>query len=337
MIYMHNLTFLNEFGLSDVQIRIYDYLLNNRFGNINQIRKEINHSYAVIRDNLRHLEKKGLITSSDGKPKLYFRSNPKLALTEILKEKNNKILEEIDKLDENIQALESMKGVCTRNITFYHHSDIIIGLEHLYNLIDLAEKEIILSSLPPSLLKKLERALNRAFLKGIKIELYFSKLDFESIDNYFGLITDILKDIKIEVIENNEKTCRFVRFNDLIVNEGVILVDYYFNSVLFVDDSYFHFNGFYMPDMAMSVKKMFDAKTCIKSVEITPDPIQGILDIIKNQEKVKTRELSIKSKLSGARVREILEFLINEGLIKEEKIKSEKAGRPKYLYSIASK
>jgi sugar-specific transcriptional regulator TrmB len=334
---MHNLTFLNEFGLSDVQIRIYDYLLNNRFGNINQIREEINHSYAVIRDNLRHLENKGLITSSDGKPKLYFRSNPKLALTEILKQKNNKILEEIDKLDENVQALESMKGVCTRNITFYHHSDIIIGLEHLYDLIDLAEKEIVLSSLPPSLLKKLERALNRAFLKGIKIKLYFSKLDFELIDNYFGLITDILKDIKIEVIENNEKTCRFVRFNDLIVNEGVILVDYYFNSVLFVDDSYFHFNGFFMPDMAMSVKKMFDAKTCIKSVEITPDPIQGILDIIKNQEKVKTRELSIKSKLSGARVREILEFLINEGLIKEEIIKSEKAGRPKYLYSIASK
>ncbi|MFW9827057.1 MAG: hypothetical protein ACFFEY_05485 [Candidatus Thorarchaeota archaeon] len=194
-----------------------------------------------------------------------------------------------------------------------------------------------MSSLPPSLLKKLERALNRAFLKGIKIKLYFSKLDFESIDNYFGLITDILKDIKIEIIETHEKTCRFVMFNDLIVNEGVILVDYYFNSVLFVEDSYFHFNGFYIPNMAMSVKKMFNAKTCIKSVEINPDPIQGILGIIKNQEKIKTRELSIKSKLSGAKVREILEFLINEGLIKEEIIKSEKAGRPKYLYSIASK
>ncbi|MFX0034521.1 MAG: helix-turn-helix domain-containing protein [Candidatus Hermodarchaeota archaeon] len=333
---MHNLDFLNEFGLSDIQIKIYDYLLNNHFGSIGQIKNDLDYSYAVVRDNLRYLENNGFITASDGKPKMYFRSNPKIILTEILKKKNNTILERIHKLEEGIQALESVKGICTRNITFYHHSDINIGLEYIYELIDKAESEIILSSLPPSLLKKLERGLNRAFLNGIKIKLYYSKLDFESIDNYFGYITDILKNIKVEIIETNEKACRLVRFNDLIVNEGVILIDYYFNSVLFIDDSYFHFNGFYMPNMAISVRKMFDAKTCIKSIEINPDPIQNILDIIKNQEKVKTRELVIKSKISGAKLREILEFLVKERVIKEEIIKREKAGRPKHVYSIIS-
>jgi predicted ArsR family transcriptional regulator len=89
-----------------------------------------------------------------------------------------------------------------------------------------------------------------------------------------------------------------------------------------------------MPNMAVSVRKMFEAKTCIKSVEINPDPIQNVLDIIKNQQSIKTRDLSIKSKISGAKLREILEFLNNEGLIKEEIIKSEKAGRPKRIYSI---
>ncbi|MFX1390712.1 MAG: helix-turn-helix domain-containing protein [Promethearchaeota archaeon] len=333
---MYNLNFLNEFGLSDVQIKIYDFFLINRFGNINQIKKETNFSYAVVRDNLRFLEIKGFITSSDGKPKMYFRTNPKFALTELLKKKNNIILDKIERLDESIQASESVKGVCTRNITFYHHSNVNIGLEYIYALIDKAENEIILSSLPPSLLNKLECALNQAFLNGIKIKLYYSELDFESIDNYFGLITDILKEIQVEIIQTNEKTCRFVRFNDLIVNEGVILIDYYFNSVLFTEDSYFHFNGFYMPNMAVSVKKMFEAKTCVKSIEINPDPVQNIIEIIKNQEKVKTRELSVKSKLSGAKLREILKFLTQQGIIKEDIIKNEKAGRPKHIYSIVN-
>ena len=93
---MNNLSFLNEFGLSDIQIRIYDYLLTNRFGSIEQIKNILLYSYAVVRDNLRHLERKGFITSSDGKPKMYFRSNPKIALTEILKNRRNPVYGAID-------------------------------------------------------------------------------------------------------------------------------------------------------------------------------------------------------------------------------------------------
>jgi len=333
---MYNLDFLREFGISDIQLKIYDYLLKNQFATIQQIKKALHYSYAQVRENLKDLEMYSLVTSSDGKPKIYFRSNPKIALTEALKQKSATILKNIIQLDETIQANESDKGICTRNITFYHHSDVNIGLEYIYELINKAEEEIFLSSLPPSLLKKLERALNKAWLKGIEIKLFYSDLDFGSIPNYFGLITDVLKDIKLEIIETNEKTCRFVRFNDLIVNEGVILIDYYFNSVLFIEDSYFHFNGFYMPNMAVSVRKMLEAKTHIKSVEVNPDPIQNVLDIIKEEEAINTRELSIKSRLSGAKLREILEFLIGQGVLKEELIKSDKVGRPKRVYSITS-
>ncbi|MFW9951183.1 MAG: TrmB family transcriptional regulator sugar-binding domain-containing protein, partial [Candidatus Thorarchaeota archaeon] len=174
-----------------------------------------------------------LLSSSEGKPKIYFRTNPKVALTEILKKKYQDIIEKLDKLEEYIQVNESDIGICTRNITFYHHSDINTGLEYIYELMKKAEKEILLSSLPPSLLKKLKGSLKTAYLRGIKIKIFYSKLDFEEIDNYFGQITDNLKDIKLEVIEISEKACRYVRFNDLIVNEGVILIDHYFNSILF--------------------------------------------------------------------------------------------------------
>lgn len=330
---MYDLGFLQEFGFSDIQIRIYEYLLKNRFGAIESIKRELNYSYTQVRDNLNYLEKEKLIASSEGKPKNYFRVNPKIALTEKLKRKANKISEKIEKLEEEITIEESKVGICERNITFYHHSDITIGLDYIYEIIDKAEEQIILSSLPPTLLKKLERALYRAFLKGIRIIIYFSKLDFDLIDNYFSYITDLLKNIKAEIIETSEKTCRFIRFNDLIVNEGIILIDKYFNSVLFVEDDYFHFNGFYMPSMAESVANMLKAKTVIKSVEINPSPIQNVLNLIRNKSEIKTRELGIQSKLTGSKLREILEYLIKEKMIVEEIIQGE-IGRPKRVYSI---
>ena len=170
-------------------------------------------------------------------------------------------------------------------------------------------------------------------MKGIKVVIYFSKLDFDSIDNYFGHVTDLLKNIGAEIIETSEKTCRLVRFNDLIVNEGIILVDYYFNSVLFVEDDYFHFNGFYMPNMTESVISMLKAKTVIKSVEINPNPIENVLDLIRSKPEIKTRELGIQTKLTGSKLREILEYLIKEKLINEDIIQGE-VGRPKRVYSI---
>ena len=187
--------------------------------------------------------------------------------------------------------------------------------------------------MPPLLLKKLERALYRAFLKGIKVIIYFSKLDFDSIDNYFAYLTDLLKNIGAEIIETDEKTCRLVRFNDLIVNEGIILIDYYFNSVLFIEDDYFHFNGFYMPNMAESVVSMLKAKTVIKTVEIHPNPIHNVMNLIRSKPEIKTRELGIQSKLTGSKLREILEYLIREKYIIEEIIQGE-VGRPKRIYSI---
>ncbi|MFX1268609.1 MAG: TrmB family transcriptional regulator [Promethearchaeota archaeon] len=332
----YDLRFLNEFGLNDIQIKIYNYLLNNRFGSIDDIKNELNFSYTQVRDNLRYLEDHKFITSNDSKPKVYFRVDPKVILNNLLKEKNDQILEKINKLEEILQVDESSKGVCTRNITFYHYSEISTGIEYIYNLIEKAESEILLSSLPPSLLKSFERALHKAYMNGVKLKIFYSESDFESIRNYFDIITDILKDIKITIVETNERTCRYVRFNDLIVSEGVILIDSYFNSALFIDDKFFHFNGFYMPNMADGVRNMLNAKRIIKSIEITPEIVQNILNVIQDHDTLKTRDLSIRSKIGGAKLREILNLLINQGLIKEEIIKNDKAGRPKRVYSVVN-
>lgn len=336
-----DLNFLSEIGLTDNQITIYEYLLNNKFGSINQIKNEINLSYSQVRNNLKMLESKGLIYSSKGdsaikKSKVYFISNPKVTLMKIYNKKNEIIANKIKKLDEDLQAKESSKGICNKTISFYHYSDLNLGIENLYNLMENATEEIILTSLPPKVLKKLEPLLYNAYMRGISLKLYYSLLDFENIINYFKIITDILKNIKIILFEIKEKVCRNVRFNDLIVNEGLILIDKgYFNSILFIDDIIFHFNGFYGPGVVKQAKEMLKFKTPIKTVEIKyPKPIQNILDIINENELIKTRDISQQSKIGGGKLRQILEYLIREGIIKEQIIKDNKAGRPKQKYSI---
>ena len=330
---MYDLGFLHEFGINDLQIKIYEFLIKNRFANINQIKTALNFSYAQVRDNSNQLEKVGLITSSDGKPKNYILINPEIALTNLLKNKTDRIFMRIKSLKESILIEESKQGICTRNITFYHHSNLNTGIDHLYKLINQAENKIILSSLPPILLKKLERALYNAFLKGVKIKIFFSKLDFEKVVNYFEYITETLKNIEVKIVEINEKTCRFVNYNDLIVNEGVILIDDYLNSILFLDDNCFHFNGFFAPNIVKSSFDMLKAKTVLKSVKINPDCIQKVLDIVKCIPEIKTRELGIQSNLAGTKLREVLEYLIKTNLIKEEVIKGN-VGRPKKVYSL---
>ena len=57
--------FLNEIGLTDIQIKIYNYLLTHKFGTINDIKRDLNYSYTQVHHNLMILEEIGLIESSD--------------------------------------------------------------------------------------------------------------------------------------------------------------------------------------------------------------------------------------------------------------------------------
>lgn len=85
--------------------------------------------------------------------------------------------------------------------------------------------------------------------------------------------------------------------------------------------------------MAESVIGILEAKTVIKSVERNPNLIQNMLDLIRSKPEIKTRELGIQTKLTGSKLREILEYLVKEKLI-EEDINHGEVGRPKRVYSI---
>ncbi|MFX0152792.1 MAG: helix-turn-helix domain-containing protein, partial [Candidatus Hodarchaeota archaeon] len=108
---------MNEIGFSDIQINIYNYLLLNKFSTINDIKKELNYSYTQVYHNLLYLKEKGLVeSSSDSKPKMYIRVNPKIALTKLIDKKFSNFKKNIEKIEEDFKAQESKFGRCLKDI-----------------------------------------------------------------------------------------------------------------------------------------------------------------------------------------------------------------------------
>jgi len=327
--------FLSEIGLTEIQIKIYNYLLNHKFGTINDIKNDLHYSYTQVHHNLIILEEKGLIESSDSKPRIYLKINPKISLMELIDKKYNALNEKLNELDEELKVQDSVVGRCAREISFYHYSDLSLAYENFYLLIESAEREIIMSSLPPSVLRKLEPALYQAFMKGVHITLYFSDLDFETLENYFEEITSILKRIGVYIVQTEEKTCQLIRYNDELVNMGNILIDEnYLNSIIFKEDLAFHIDGFRGP-FAKQAKNMLEIKTVKNKIQIVyPYPIKKVLTVIEDSNMIKTRDLSKNSGIGGSKLKEILNFLVREGVIKEH-IANEGVGRPGKYYSTA--
>ncbi|MFX1366510.1 MAG: helix-turn-helix domain-containing protein [Promethearchaeota archaeon] len=330
--------YLRDIGLSEIQIQLYDYIIEQKSGTILEIKEKLGLSYAQVNYNMSILEDMGLIFSSKSKKnKKYFRIDPQIALMKVLDEKTKNFKEQINLIEETVKAEESTIGKCYANITFYHYTDLNLALEYYYKLIENCKNEIYMSAIPPILLKKLEPAFYKAFMRGIKLVLYYSKEDFDSIENYFDQIIDILKRIQIEIIHTKESTCQHVRYNDIIVNNGVVLIDEkYLNTVLFLNDDLFHFDGFHGVDFVQQSKQYLKVKTILKRIKIEfPEPIQTILEIIQNNTKITTKELSIQSKIGGGKLREILDFLIHKGIIKESEIKGG-TGKPRKEYSLVN-
>ena len=330
-------SFLYEIGFSDIQVNIYKYLLVHKLGTINDIKNELNYSYAQVYNNLLYLEENQLIeTNSKAKPKLYVRKNPKLVLTQLLQKKYQKYEENVEKIENEIKVQESKYGRCLKDVTFYYYSNFALGIENLLTMIQNSENEIIMTTLPPVLIKKIEPALYSAFMRGVRIKLYFSESDFDLPMEYFNEIINILNRIKVQIIETKEKTCQVVRYNDEIMNIGNLFIDEKsLNSVIFRENDIFSFDGHYNPSIIKRVKNYLELKTVLKNIEVKyPESIKNVIKTIEDKKLIKTRDLSFETKIGGAKLREILDFLLKEGVIYEQFITGEKVGRPKRVYSI---
>lgn len=331
--------YLRDIGLSEVQIKLYDYIIENKSGAVIELKEELNLSYSQVNYNLSVLEDMGLIFSTKSeKNKKFYRFDPKIALTKVLENRVKNFKKQIDQIEEKVNIEESVQGVCLKNVPFYHYSDLNLAVNNYFELIKNSMEEIVLSSVPPILLKKIESVLYNACMRGVQIKLYFSNADFDSVDNYFDLITDILSRVRLTIIQTKERTCQRARYNDILVNVGVLLIDgKYLNAINFIDDDIFHFDGFYGPTFVEQSKRFMEINTVEKQIKIEfPEPIQTILDVIKAKQSIMTRELSTQSRVGGGKLREMLNYLINQGIVKESEIKGA-TGKPRKEYTLTSK
>ena len=226
-------------------------------------------------------------------------------------------------------------GRCLKDVSFYHYSKVNLAIENFYDLIDIAQKEIILTTLPIYLLKRLESCLYEANMRGVRLKFFFSLSDFEDKQNYLEEITSVFKRLRIEIIQTDERACTVVRFNDEIVNMGNIIIDeVFFNSITFKNEETLHIDGFRAPMVAKQTIGYLNNNTVIKRIEIEyPDSIQNILSVIGGNGSIKTRDLSKESKVGGGKLKEYLQLLIKEGKIKET-VSNEGNGRPATYYSL---
>jgi hypothetical protein len=108
----------------------------------------------------------------------------------------------------------------------------------------------------------------------------------------------------------------------------------YLNTVLFLNDDIFHFDGFYGTNFVQQSKRYLEVKTVIKRIKIEyPESFQNVLDILRNKKVISTQQLSIESKIGGGKLREILDYFIKIEEIEEKEIK-ESVGKPKKIYSL---
>ena len=96
----------------------------------------------------------GLVFSTKStKNKKFYRIDPKIALTKVLEDRVKTFKKQIDKIEKKVKVEESIQGMCLKNIPFYHYSDLNLAVNNFFELIENSKEEIVLSSLPPTLLK----------------------------------------------------------------------------------------------------------------------------------------------------------------------------------------
>lgn len=328
---------LEQLGLTDIQADIYYYLLTTKCSTINVLKEALGLSYAQVYNNLQSLLEQNLIGATDSKPIEFYKINPKIALSKIIDKKVNKFNSCIEEMEEKIKISESQQGVCTKDIYHYHFTDLNLAIEKLYDLIKRSKNEITITTLPPDFLKRIEPFLRDAFKRGVKIMFYYSNLDYTSSLNYLDEVSEIFKRLRITLVKVKEKIAHQIVFNNMIVNNGHILIDDgFFNSISFKEDKVFFTEGFYGAGIVQQLRHLFKLKTVEKELEIIyPEAYQQVLEIIEQREPIKTRDISFETGISGAKLKEILTFLMEEHKI-EEQIENSGVGRPGAYYSLAT-
>ncbi len=334
---------LIEAGFSPEMIAIYLTILKLGRVTIKNIQEDIkedfNLSYSQVYYSIKKLIEQKIIEQQMGFEKTYTAKNPEFFFERIRSEKmeNIEILEE--RLIDQYKRSTLDFGQCTVRLNMYHFSSLDLGFRILSDrLFKNAEKTIIFIATPPYIFKRLKWELIDAYERGIEIKIYYSRNDFEELDDYYKQILPHINDCHIKIIENRYRTYGSISVNDEFTRTGHILVDgrtlvtypFYRSSekggIVHYDIDFIE--GFYnAPSIVISNKDILNQNEIIQMIDYIPAKEATLLDFLKTDTSIKKSELAKKLKLSGTDLKVLLLRLEKLGKIKVEK-KIQEKGRP---------
>jgi sugar-specific transcriptional regulator TrmB len=167
---------LQEFGLTDYEIRSYSSLLEIGPATASELSEASDVPYSKIYEVLGTLEKKGWIESEHGRPSKYYPKPPSVAM-EITKSQLENTLKtnEALALDE-LQPLYEKKGVRERPDIWIVRGDLNV-LAQLRETIEHVQKEILAAvpTIPDSVAEMLIPLVKSIVDRGVKVQLMTMK------------------------------------------------------------------------------------------------------------------------------------------------------------------
>lgn len=170
---------LQEFGLSDYEIRSYTSLLEIGPATASELSEASDVPYSKIYEILGSLEKKGWIEMEHGRPSKYYPKPPSVALEITKTQLENALKTNEAVVLEELQPIYEKKGVRERPDIWIVRGDFNV-LAKLRETIEHVQKEILAAvpAIPDSVAEMLIPLVRSIVDKGVKVQLMTMKRPF---------------------------------------------------------------------------------------------------------------------------------------------------------------
>lgn len=195
---------LQEFGLTDYEIRSYTSLLEIGPATASELSEACDVPYSKIYEVLGSLEKKGWIEMEHGRPSKYYPKPPSVAMDIAKSQLENALKTNEALVLDELQPIYEKKGVRERPDIWIVRGDFNV-LARVRETMEHVQKEILAAvpALPDSLAEPLMPLLKTIVDKGVKVQLM------------------TMKALKTDTMEKLSKLCE-VRVREQMFGGGII-------------------------------------------------------------------------------------------------------------------
>ncbi|MHA1732496.1 MAG: hypothetical protein ACTSU5_11165 [Promethearchaeota archaeon] len=329
---------LYEHGFDEHMVEVYLSLLHLGRASIKAVREEVNSggrgslslSYSQVRHALVKLVGRGAAEKHPSAENTYTPVNPKKLFEEIREARLAEMVEVEGHLSELYERTTRQFGLCTLKANNFHFKSLDLGLKILSDrFLRAARESIVFLAPPPPLLRYLRWGLGDAYARGAKVEIHYSKWDFEELPDYFNEVKPFLTyraaifKRKHRIYEATSVDDEFTRVGNLIVDRtAFVMVPYYrakvtAGTVEYGMDFLHGFNRFssYIPAIFEGLAQ----NPVEERFDFIPQREALVLDFLREHPRVSKSRLASGVGISGTELKRVTKVLEKHGLVRVER------------------